>query len=672
MVGRPFKGNIVNTTRIFASIALAGLVLAGCGGGSGSSSSCTLTNPSGCGGSVPPPATDPGTGSGTGTPPASDPAARAATVSLVFSQAELASAGLPGAEVTVTALVKTADNTAVADAPISFRADSGFLAVANAVTDKSGKAVATLGTGGSALNRTIKVSATVGRASGEGSVNVTGTRLAVAGPSFVMVGGSLDLVATLVDSAGRPLGGEAVTIGTRNGNTVTAAATSSDSRGQVSLRLAGSRRGDEQVVVSALGATATKPVTVGGSDVQLSPSITVESGGSEGLKEVAVHACAPVDGSFNPSGAAGAGSVTLTASRGRLYSDAACSTPLAGAVGISGGAFQRTWIRSENAGVATIDATVTGGPSASTRLEFLAALGPASRVNLQVGQAVLASGESSELVAVVRDGSAANNLVKGALVQFTIVSDPSGGNLQSPFNTVTGSDGVARAVFVAGPADGGKNATRIEARLAAVPTATSQALLTVNKKALSIQFGTGNTLVEHSATVLQRDYAVFVSDGAGNPVRDVSISAAAWPTQYMKGTYYWDADTASSPMPGMWRVDPVGYSICANEDVARKGLYEAAFDRNGNGIMEPGIPLTVVASGKTDAMGLTTVSLRYPRDRANWVKVELTVTGIVAGTESVARSTFTLPALAKDLTVYTLNPPGATSPYGSNPCNIAD
>jgi hypothetical protein len=72
----------------------------------------------------------------------------------------------------------------------------------------------------------------------------------------------------------------------------------------------------------------------------------------------------------------------------------------------------------------------------------------------------------------------------------------------------------------------------------------------------------------------------------------------------------------------------------------------------------------VSLSGKTDAQGLATVSLRYPRDRALWVKVELTVTGNVAGTESVARNSFWLTGIATDYTTYAVPPPGAVSPYG--------
>jgi hypothetical protein len=319
--------------------------------------------------------------------------------------------------------------------------------------------------------------------------------------------------------------------------------------------------------------------------------------------------------------------------------------------------------------VTTIEATLSSGARGSTSLEFVAPLAPGSRLSLQADQAVLGSGQRSTLVAVVRDGTAANNLVKGASVQFSIVADPSGGNLLAPFTAVTGSDGVARAVFVGGPADGGQEGTVIQARIADLAYATATAALTVNKKALSIQFGTGNKLIEYSPTVFQEDFTVFVSDAAGNPVGDVSLSATAWATEYIKGGYDWrpDSGVPSTPEPGMWRQAIT--AVCRNEDVLRKGLYEFAFDINGNGRLEPGIPFTVGISGKTDALGMATISLRYPRDHATWVVSELTVTGSVAGTESMARRSQLLPGLGGDYSDRKVAPPGLTSPYGVGSCS---
>lgn len=651
------QGNIVRTHHYSACFLLAALMLAGCGGGSEAGpNTCSLTNPGGCGGSAQPdPAPAPPAAP---TPP--DPADQAASINLVFSDSELGSAGLPDDEVKVTALVKSTSNTAVANAPITFSADSGFLAVAAVKTDSSGKATAVLGTGGSRLNRAITVSAKVGAQTASAVVNVVGTRLSMTGPSHLNLGESADLVATLVDSAGRPISGETVSASVKNGNLLASAGSISDSQGQVRMTLQGAQRGDEQVTVSALGASVAKPVQVSGSELVLLPAVTVTDSGVETLKEIPVGSCAPLDGRTLT---AQTGSVTLTASRGALFRDAACTLPLTGLLAITSGNMARSYIRADNAGLSTVDAVIAGGSAASTRLEFVAPLAATSSVNLQTDIAVIGSGERSSLIAVVRDGTPANNLVKGALVQFSIVADPSGGNLLSPFTAVTGSDGIARAIFVAGPADGGKDGTLLQARLAALPASTASTAVTVNRKALSIQFGSGNTLMEYSPAVLQKDFSVFVSDSAGSPVKDVTISVSAWPTMYRKGDYRWQSFSPPLLEPGSWVLNaPV--TACANEDLARRGLYDKAFDTNGNGMLEPGIPLSVVSGGKTDAFGMTTVSLRYPRDRANWVRVELTVSSTVAGTESRARNAFWLPALAKDLEKYAIAPAGHESPYG--------
>ncbi|MES3020188.1 MAG: Ig-like domain-containing protein [Pseudomonadota bacterium] len=639
------------------AVVFAAATLGGCGGGTGATTgNCQLGSTAGCGGTLPPP--PPPT-----EPPPLDPATLADSVSLVFSSEQLASAGIAGTEVGVTALVRTADNVALPNAKIVFSADSGLIVANTATTDSAGKASAALGTGGSRLNRAIVVTAKVGSKSATAVVNVVGTKLLVSGPASMTLGASADLLATLVDSAGRPIAGQELGASAKIGNTVFIAAKQSDSLGQVSVRITATQRGSELVTVTAPGASAAKAITVGGSDVSMTPAIVVGANGAEQVSEIPVGSCAPVGGSTTIGG-----TVTLAASRGRLYTNAGCTSLLGGARALSGGAFPATWIKSDNAGMSTIEASISGGGTGSTRVEFVAPLGNQSWVNLQAEMAVVGAGERTTMVAVVRDGTAANNLVKGALVQFSILADPSGGNLLSPLTVATGSDGVARAVFVAGPADGGKDATLIEARLGALPDAVTTTTLTVNKKALSIQFGTGNLLIPFSDSVLQQDFTVFVSDSAGNPVKDVAISASGWPLSYSKGKHEWVAPVAGSEQPGHW-AQVADVVVCDNEDVLRKGLFENAYDVNGNGVLDPGIPLSVSASGKTDALGLVKVSVRYPRDRAHWVRLELTVRGTVAGTEAQARHSFTLRGLASDYALFAVPPPGRVSPYGQGVCS---
>ncbi|NVI85079.1 Ig-like domain-containing protein [Janthinobacterium sp. BJB401] len=677
-----------------ATLLAAFLVsLAGCGGGSADSQAgagCALHSTAGCGGSPPPVVNPPVTPPLTPpvippvTPP--EPATLASAVNLVFSSTELASAGQPGGEVAVTALVKDGANLALPNAKISFAADSGILGSVDAVTDKNGQARALLGTGGANSNRSITVTANVGTRSGKGTVAVTGSSVELLGPAALMLGQGADLIVTVRDSARKPVAGAAITYSTGAGNGVRVkdgGAALSNAQGQLVLRLTAGSLGKDAVSVSALGAAATQAYAVAGSDLRLSPTVGQDASGADVLPEVATLACQPIDARYERAGVAQTGSASLSTSRGSLFADSDCSQALPASLIFSNGNLPRSYVQSANAGVTTITAAVAGGPTAQTRLEFVAPLSAASRLAVQADPAVLRANTAtaaaladnasiSTISAVVRDG-AANNLVKNAPVLFSILNDPSGGYLRQAGRVLTGSDGLARAVYVAGPADSGRDGVLIQARIEGAPQAAATALvrLTVARQALSIKLGTGSLLREHSASVLQKDFAVFVSDSAGNAVPGVAITAAAWPSRYAKGSYVWQADKPEFPDTGVWRLALPRYS-CANEDVLRNGIFDAAYDRNGNGVLDPGIPLTVSASGLSDALGMATVTVSYPRNYASWVEVTLTVRGSVSGTEASATAELPLPTLASDFSARRVDPPGRLSPYGSGPCDSPD
>lgn len=673
-----------------ASLCAAFLAcLAGCGGagsaGTQASGGCALHGTAGCGGTLPDPVVPPVTPPVTPpvippvTPP--EPASLAGDVKLVFSSTELASAGLSGGEVAVTALVKDGANLALPNAKISFAADSGILGSVDSVTDKNGQARALLGTGGANGNRPITVTATVGARSGSGTVAVTGSTVELLGPSALLQGQGADFTVTVRDSARRPVAGAAVSYGTGAGNSLRVkdgGAAVSNAQGQLLLRLTAGSLGKDAVSAGALGASAAQAYAVAGSDLRLSPAISQDASGADVLPEIPTLACQAIDVRYDKAGVAQSGSASLATSRGSLFGDSGCSQALPPSLTFNNGNLPRSYLQSAHAGVATVTAAVAGGPTAQTRLEFVAPLSGASTLAVQAEPAVLrastaASGEQASVIsAVVRDG-AANNLVKNAPVVFTIVSDPSGGFLRQAGRVYTGSDGLARAVYVAGPADSGRDGVLIQARIdgAAQAAASGQVSLTVARQALSIKLGTGNQVREYSASVLQKEFAVFVSDSAGNAVPGVAITAAAWPSRYAKGYYVWEADKPEFPDTGVWRLALPHYS-CPNEDVLRNGIYDAAYDRNGNGVLDPGIPLTVSASGPSDALGMATVTVSYPRNYGSWVQLALTVRGTVSGTEARTTAELPLATLASDFSARRVPPPGRISPYGSGPCDSPD
>lgn len=417
-------------------------------------------------------------------------------------------------------------------------------------------------------------------------------------------------------------------------------------------------------------------------DLRLTPAVGQDAGGADVLPEIATLACQAIDARYDKAGVAQSGSASLSTTRGSLFGDSACSQALPASLIFNNGNLPRSYIQSANTGVATVTAAVAGGPSAQTRLEFVAPLSGASKLAVQAEPAVLrangagaadnASTSMSTIGAVVRDGPA-NNLVKNAPVVFSILSDPSGGYLRQAGAVPTGSDGLARTSYVAGPADSGRDGVLLQARIEGATQAAATALvrLTVARQALSIRLGTGNQVREYSASVLQQEFSVFISDSAGNAVPGVAVTAAAWPSRYAKGYYVWQPDKPEFPDTGVWRLALPHYS-CANEDVLRNGIYDAAYDSNGNGVLDPGIPLTVSASGVSDALGMATVTVSYPRNYGSWVQVALTVRATVSGTEASATAALPLATLAKDFSERRVPPPGRDSPYGSGPCDSAD
>lgn len=643
---------IINSFRNTIRLALGGVIaltLASCGGGGGSA----------------------------GTVPGVTPTASAGSVSLIVSNPELQSAGAAGTEVTVTALVKTADNNAMAGVPVKFTADSGALTIVDTVSDKNGQAKALLGTSGDRTNRKITLTTQAGGQTASGTVSVVGTSVASVGPASIAAGSTGDFTISVKDSANAAVANVPISFASQKGNPVTvkssgggtATAPLTNSRGQVVLTLSGAQSGNDTLSFSAQGSSTASTINVNASVLTVK---IVDASGNPVTVTNTTTSCQRIAAHYEVSGVPQTGTVNISTSRGRIYSDSACLTLLvSSSVSLTAGDSQPTYVKSDTAGIATVTAAVVGGPSAQTNLEFVAALTASATISLQADPAVIGTNsgtgqsEQSTLTAVVRDGTANNNYVKNAVVEFSIVNDKSGGALSNPSVVTTASNGSATVTFIAGTADTPTNGVTIQAKIQGTST-TATANLTVTKKSLFITAGTGNILQAQTDTEYKKDFAVFVSDASGNPVSGVTITASMIPTRYRKGTYV----IATLPATG-WAQSII--DTCGNEDANQNGILDAGEDFNNNGVLDPRIPLTVTSTGTTDATGAATISILYPKDRGGWTEVKLTVRGSVTGTESIYTTTpFFLPVAGPDLTNTTSAPPGTPSPYGVNTCNLTN
>ena len=630
---------------------MAGFILvmvAACGGGGGSPGTVSGTS---------------GTGVG--------------SVSLIFSSPELKSSGAAGSEVTITALVKNAQNNAMEGIDVKFSADSGALTGVSAKTDKNGQAKASLGTSGDRTNRTITVTVQAGTKSTTGTVKVVDTKVASAGPSSIAAGSTGEFTITVRDSDGAAVANVPISYSSQRGNPVavkssgggTAAAPLTDTKGQVVLLLTASQSGNDVLTVSSQGASATSSFIVSSS------SFTVKAVEQADTTNTPVSlantaSCLKIISTYQVNGVGQSGTLNLTTSRGRIYVDSGCSTELtSGAISISGGSGQAAYLRSDTTGVATVTGTVSGGPSAQTEVRFTVALTPFATISVQAEPGVIGTRQTSTITAIVRDGTSNNNLVEFAEVEFSIVNDRSGGSLSNPSTVKTGSNGAGFVTYTAGDADTPTNGVSIQAKIKGTNTVATTNL-TVSRKSLFITAGTGNSLEAPTSTTYKQDFAVFVTDASGNPVKDVDVTASVIPVSFRKGGYVYVTSTSGSG----WIFDDPLYT-CGNEDTNRNGILDTNpnEDVNNNGVLEPRIPMTVTASGKTDASGMATISLLYPKDRARWTDVQVTVRATVSGTEAAyTTAAYMLPGLASDFSSATTTPPGQPSPYGVNPCTSSN
>ncbi len=661
----------INSRSLSAKLLIAAFAIAltGCGGGGGGGGTTTATT------------TGTTAGSTTGT------TATASSVQLLVSSPQMASSG--ASTITLTAIALSSTRQAVPGRTISFSPGADASAYINnisnaGVTDANGQVTAQLNLGGSKANRTITVTATVDGVTATNTVGVTGTTISFSGNSSMSFGQTNPLTISVKDSAGNPIASVPVTATSQNGNTISLSPVSgiTDANGLLTANVTVTVAGNDVITASAAGATQTQNLTI--SSANFNFTAPTPAAGST-VPQILVNTPTPITVKWTNAGAPVAGSpVTFTSTRGTVSPGTAVNTDATGTASAS--------ITSSQSGPAIITATgTTGTPSASIQVNFYTK--SATMLSLQASPSTLqpttgATGQTNNLstiTAVVRD--AAYNLVQNAQVNFSIVSDPSGGSLDAPTAT-TDSYGTATVHYKAGAVPSPQNGVTISATVVAVagtPLGTPLAAtppnvsLTVGGAALYVILGTDNT-VGTSGTNYTKTYTALVTDSAGNPApAGTTVTFVIRPNYYWKGSYAWNGTA--------W-IYAAGYPIqCRNEDINYNGIIgpvtysgvdlmgiigpgsitpAISNDFNGNGKLDPGNVASVNATATTDANGFAIATIYYSKQYANWVTETLEATAGVVGNLPPTTTSFLLPGLATDYTTQTVSPPGQPSPFGIN------
>jgi hypothetical protein len=309
-------------------------------------------------------------------------------------------------------------------------------------------------------------------------------------------------------------------------------------------------------------------------------------------------------------------------------------------------------------------------------------IAPATALNLQADKTIVGinppgtSNNVSTLTAVARDAN--NYRVAGAVVNFHIDQDPTGGSL-STASAVTDSNGVARTQYIptnqSSPTDG----VIISASVAGAAVTAPSVKLTVAQQNLFVRIGTDNLVgTAPNSPNYTKQYSAFVTDAAGNPVSNATVQFSIRPRQdvaidptlsaaqimtrsdgdfaYFKGVYIWNGT--------VWQ--PQYAARCYNEDLNFNGILDTGEDWNSSGALDPGNPFSVNSDVTTNGSGYAIATITYPKDRANWTAVTLKATALVSGTEATATTAFTLPVASNDVNSILVSPPGAISPYGQS------
>ena len=634
---------------------LAAAVTAGCGGGGG-------------GGGSTPPSCLPYT---TNPSCASNPSSTIVTdLSLTVDSPTLQTDG--SSVVTIKAALKDKSNGIVKGETVSFSVDSGSLSASSVKTDDTtGVATVTFDSNDNKANRIVNVTASYQTLVKKTTITVLGSRLGFGGDSSGVVGENVSMTVTLLDGAGKAIANQSVTVKSSLGNPVPATI-STNASGLATLTFKPTVSGTDMITVEAQGASAVKSLPVS--------AINFAFKSPPSGDRVLINACREVE--VELLGGLTGTSATFTSSRGSAYTTlAACNADLfynqsnsdkrtsSSASVVFSGTSAKAYVTSPSAGAATVSAILAtsgsgDGTIAKREISFVSVT--PTQIVVQADPTTLSPNSTGNIYAIVRDDS--GNPVAGAKVTFTA---PYGGGQANPSIADTDASGVASTTFKADPNLTGKDSVTVAATVLGT-SVSKTTLLTVAGQGVNIVIGTDNLTEKLTDPPRYKSvWGVFVTDTAGNPIRNQAVTIGLRGVEFEKGFY---AEGTGSSV-GKWAQYVM--ATCPAEDANNDGFFQSGEigDVDGDGLLEPNGAALVMPpiSSETAATSVTVTTdnsgaaafwVVYPPAYASWAKIELKVTAAVLGQNNTASRSYYLPYLASEVSDLAISPSFQASPFG--------
>ncbi|MDP9140406.1 MAG: Ig-like domain-containing protein [Pseudomonadota bacterium] len=543
------------------------------------------------------------------------------------------------AGVTLTAILRDQNNNVIPGVVVVFSTqDSAEINVTNpATTDATGRATATLTTGGDPETRAITVTATGGGLTSTVVVQVVGTTLSISGLDSTQIGVPTEYTILLTDASGRGISGESIQVTTEPQNTISTSTLVTDDAGQITVELTATVQ-NSSITATALGLTVTQPVTVSTDQFSINVRREGQSAflpiGPSQVPELIIGDDYEIVADWVRSG--------NVVPNGTIVSFAATRGSVAPASGPTSAGRAVATIESTQSGFSTLTASgvLAGqGVNSNAKVEFIA-VNPA-KIEVQANPASVPPNQSSEITAIVRDIN--NNLVKNVTVEFSL-SDQTAGVLSTP-TAVTNSQGLARITYSstsqASATEGITIVGRVRGR-----NIQDDAQITVGGRAADITIGTGSEIRVKDESTYELPFTVVVTDSAGNPVPDAEFRLTLFTVAYAKGTLI-GIDDNGDGTPEI----PAGLIWCANEDLNRNDILDDDLfeDINGNGALDPGRVAALPATIPLDPDGSGQFAVTYAKSFGRFAAVEITGVATVSGTETTEKRSFVLQIAEDDV-----------------------